>query len=75
MPGVNCSVTQCGSSRRTKGITLFKFPSAKTEALKTWRKELLSIITRDRVVDKHFQKQIDDDTVHVTATGLEPTTT
>ena len=75
MQGVNCSVTQCGSSRRTKGISLFKFPSAKTEALKTWRKELLSIITRGRVVDKHFQKQIDDDTVQVTATGLEPTTT
>ena len=65
MPGANCSVIQCGSSRRTKGISLFKLPSPKTEALKTWRKELLIIITRDRVVDKDFQKQIDNDTVHI----------
>ena len=65
MPGANCSVTQHGSSRRTKGISLFKLPSRKTEALKTWRKELLSIITRDRAVDKDFQKQIDNDTAHI----------
>ena len=65
MPGANCSVIQCGSSRKTKGISVFKLSSPKTEALKTWRKELLSIITRDRVVGKDFQKKIDNDTVHI----------
>ena len=58
-------VIQCGSSRRSEIITLFKLPSPKIEALKTWRKELLSVITRDRVVEKDVQKQIDNETVHM----------
>ena len=58
-------VIQCGSSRRSEIITLFKLPSPETEALKTWRKELLSVITRDRVVEKDVQKQTDNETVHV----------
>ena len=29
MPGVNCSVLDCGSCRRLKGIGIFKLPVAK----------------------------------------------
>ena len=31
MPGVNCAVIGCGSCRRTKGIGIFKLPSAKDD--------------------------------------------
>ena len=31
MPGVNCAVFECGPCRRTKGIGIFKLPSAKDE--------------------------------------------
>ena len=41
MPGVNCAVIGCGSCRRTKGIGIFKLPSAKDDKHKRWRDEWL----------------------------------
>ena len=31
MPGVNCAIVGCGTSRRTKGIGIFKLPAAKND--------------------------------------------
>ena len=31
MSGVNCAIVDCGTSRRTKGIGIFKLPAAKGE--------------------------------------------
>lgn len=63
MPGDNCSVFGCGTCRRTKGIGIWKLPSARNAEYKKWREEWLSEITKTRVIDKDFQKQIDNDKV------------
>ena len=54
MPGVNCSVDDCGSRRRTKGIDLFKVPLAKDNANKRWRDNWLGEIKKTREMDKDF---------------------
>ena len=64
MPGDNCSVTGCGTSRRTKQIGIFKVPGKKKTE---WRKRFLDTIKKSRVTDKSFAKQIEEDTVHACA--------
>ena len=58
MPGVNCAVVGCGTSRRTKGIGIFKLPAAKNAKYKRWREEWLSEITKTRVIDKAFSSSV-----------------
>ena len=64
MPGVNCAVVDCGTSRRTKGIGIFKLPAAKNDEYKKWREEWPSEITKTRVIDKAFREKILNDTVY-----------
>ena len=64
MPGVNCAIFGCGTSRRTKGIGIFKLPVAKNDKCKRWREELLSESTKTRVIDKAFGEKILNDTVY-----------
>ena len=65
MPGENCAFVGCSSNRRHKEISLFKLPTAKDETTKKWRREMLNVITKDRVVDANFKKQIENDHVYV----------
>ena len=44
MPGENCAVFGCGSSRRKKGIGIWKLPKAKDESYAKWRDEWLGEI-------------------------------
>ena len=72
MPGDNCSVFGCGTCRRTKGIGIWKLPSARNAECKKWREEWLSEITKTRVIDKDFQKQIDSDKVFICEKHFKP---
>ena len=63
MPGDNCAVMGCGTSRRTKGIGIFKLPAPKNEEYKVWRSQWLNDLTKTRVIDKNFRAQIDNDRV------------
>ena len=54
MPGVNCALIGCGSCRRTKGIGIFKLPSAKDDKHKRWRGEWVGELKKTREVDKDF---------------------
>ena len=63
MPGDNCSVVGCGTCRRTKGIGIWKLPAARNEAYRKWRKDWLNELTKYRVADKDFQRQIENDKV------------
>lgn len=63
MPGDNCSVVGCGTCRRTKGIGIWKLPAARNKAYRTWRKDWLNELTKYRVADKDFQRQIKNDKV------------
>ena len=56
MPGENCAVWGCGSCRRTKGIGIWKLPSAKNEAHMKWRDDWLNEITKTRVIDQDFRQ-------------------
>ena len=43
MPGANCSIFGCGTSRRNKGVSLFKIPSTDDDFNKEWRKKSVTI--------------------------------
>ena len=50
-----------------KRISIFKTPKAKSgvpEHMK-WRENLINIITRDRVIDSNFKRQINEDRLHI----------
>ncbi|RMX39922.1 hypothetical protein pdam_00021379, partial [Pocillopora damicornis] len=72
MPGDNCSVFGCGSCRRTKGIGIWKLPSARNAEYKKWREEWLSAITKTRVIDEDLKKQIDSDKVFTCEKHFNP---
>ena len=68
MPGANCSVFGCTTSRRKKykGVSIFKLPSSsKSPSNKKWRNEILNIITKDRVIDDNFKKQIESGNIFI----------
>ena len=54
MPGANCAIVNCSSSRKDKGVGIFKVPTGKDDESEKWRAEMLNIITKDRVVDELF---------------------
>lgn len=64
MPGENCAVFGCGSCRRTKGIGIWKLPSAKDEAHALWRKEWLGEIKKTRDLDWSFKELMEKDHVY-----------
>ena len=65
MRGKKCAFAGCSSNCRYKKISLFKLPIAKDETTEKWRKEKLNVITKDRVVDANFKKQIEKDHAYV----------
>ena len=63
MPGDNCSVVGCGTCRKTKGIGIWKLPAPRNAAYRKWREDWLHELKKYRVMDKNFQRQIDNDKV------------
>ena len=50
---------------RTKGIGLFKLPTATEDASRKWRQDFLNILTKYGVDDKNFKRQLAADSLHV----------
>ena len=69
MPGANCSIRGCSSSRRSKGISTFKVPPKnlkfKDAEQEKWRSDMINIITRDREIDSDLRRQINEDRLHI----------
>ena len=65
MPGANCSIFGCGTSRRNTGVRIFRLPSGKDEKSKQTRDEWIKVITRDCVADANFRKIIEGGNVYV----------
>lgn len=65
MPGANCSLASCGTSKRKKGIGIFKLPAPVEDFHADWRARILSKITKDRVIDSNFRDQIKKDKVQI----------
>lgn len=72
MPGDNCSVFGCGTSRRTKGVGIWKLPAPKDEGHRKWRDAWLSEITKTRTVDAVFRKKIQNDTIYTCEKHFHP---
>lgn len=74
MPGANCAIFGCTTSRRKKyqGLSIFKLPVAKDQESSKWRSEILNIITKDRVVDPDFQEQIMKNNVYICELHFSP---
>ena len=58
MPGENCAIVGCSTSRRHKGISIFKVPLPNNELNKKWNRDLINIITKDRQLDEPLKKRI-----------------
>ena len=72
MTGSNCSIVGCSTSRNANKtlevpIPIMRIPSGKKYGEEEWRKQMLNIITKDRVIDERFQKMIDKNDVFVCA--------
>ncbi len=65
MPGANCSVFGCGSSRQHVGIGIFLIPSGEDEISKRTREAWLKVITKGRVIDTSLQRQINSGSLYV----------
>ena len=67
MPGAKCAIFNCGACRtpKYKGISIIKVPTAVDETTKKLRREILNMITWDRVVDANLRKQIEEDRVYI----------
>lgn len=72
MPGDNCSVFGCGSSRRTKNIGIFKLPLAKDEAHRKWRHVWLEEIKKTREMNQDFRQLIERDRIHTCEKHFAP---
>jgi hypothetical protein len=65
MPGANCSIYGCGTSRKHVGVGIFRIPAETDELSKKTRKAWISIITKDRVVDDNLRRQIESGNLYV----------
>ena len=72
MPGADCCIVNCGTSRYHKDISLFKIPTPKDDANIKWRREMMNVITRDREHDASFTEQIDKDKLHICERHFSP---
>ena len=54
MPGANCCIVGYGSSRRQKGLGIFKLPKGINENYKKWREGWLKVVLRAREADAGF---------------------
>ena len=52
MVGANCSIFGCSSSRRKSGVAIFTVPQEDDEWSSYWRKSIISVVIKDRLIDK-----------------------
>ena len=58
MVGANCSIFKFPSSRRKSDVAIFKVPERDDEWSFNWRKNIISVVTKDRVIDKALRERI-----------------
>ena len=58
MVGANCSIFGCSSSRRKSGVAIFKVPQESDEWSCNWRKSIISVVTKNCVIDKALRGRI-----------------
>ena len=74
MPGENCAFPKCSTSRKDKGISLFKVPTpdkTNDESIK-WTKDLIDIILKYRVKDQFLIKRMRSYKLYICAKHFTP---
>ena len=71
MPGANCCIPLCGTSRH-KGIGIFGIIVATEQKSTEWRENLLGEIKKTREVDKAFREQILKNSVKICEMHFKP---
>ena len=65
MPGKNCCIPNCSTSRRHPGISIFNVPRGDDEFSTGWRKKLIDIVTKYRLIDPSFKAAIEKKNVAI----------
>ena len=65
MPGANCAIYGCGTSRKHTGVGIFQIPKGDDELSTKTREEWLKVILRDREADKNLKQQIANRSLYV----------
>ena len=58
MVGANCSNFKFPSSRKKSDVAIFKILERDDEWSFNWRKNIISVVTKDRVIDKALRERI-----------------
>ena len=64
MPGNNCAIPGCSISRATPGVALLGMPKNDDGYNLNWRKNIVNMITKIRVVDASLKRQIERKSLH-----------
>ena len=59
MPEDNCAIPGCSTSRPTLGVALLGMPKNDDEYSVNWRKNIVDMITKIRVVDASLKRKIE----------------
>ena len=57
MPGAKFVFPQCGAARHHVSVYIFKLPTRRADV--TWKKEIIQIIEKYRVVDKNLRERLE----------------
>ena len=58
MVGTNCSIFGCSSSRTQSVVAIFKVTQGDDEWSFNWRKSIISVVTKDSIIDKALRERI-----------------
>ena len=64
MPGDNCAIPGCSTSRATPDVALLGMPNNDDEYNVNWRKNIVDMIAKIRVVDASLKRQIERKSLH-----------
>ena len=71
MPGANCLIFGCSTSRRTPGIGIFKLPSGNDEESTRICEEWIKVVCWNREVDADLKRQIKECWIHICENHFE----
>ncbi len=71
MPGANCSISGCNTSRKNTGVNILALPKGEDELSCKTREEWVKQITRNRVIDQDLRWQIVARTLHICENHFE----
>ena len=64
MPRASCSIFGCGTSRKHTAVGIFRISTGEDDLTKKTRDAWITVITKDREVDKNLRRQMDKRTLY-----------